>query len=77
LAFFLRRIFGKGFDERVEAGAVHLPTQAHWLEEFKKELLAFPASKHDDQIDALSQALQRTSIPEPPVAVFGTFHTAR
>ena len=61
----------------IEAGAVHLPTQAHWLEEFKKELLSFPASKHDDQIDALSQALQRASTPDRPTATFGTFHTAR
>jgi phage terminase large subunit-like protein len=29
------------------------------LDGFKKELLSFPFSKHDDQIDALSQALQR------------------
>ena len=61
----------------IEAGAVHLPTHAHWLEEFKKELLSFPASKHDDQIDALSQALQRASTPDRPTATFGTFHTAR
>jgi predicted phage terminase large subunit-like protein len=61
----------------IEAGAVHLPTQAHWLEEFKKELLSFPASRHDDQIDALSQALQRASTPDRPTATFGTFHTAR
>src|SRR3954463_7927685 len=40
-----------------EAGAVYLPTRAPWMEEFKKELLSFPESKHDDQIDALSQGL--------------------
>jgi predicted phage terminase large subunit-like protein len=57
----------------IEAGAVHLPARAPWLEEFKKELLSFPASKHDDQIDALSQALQRAFTPGPPVAVFGTY----
>ena len=42
----------------IEAGAVHVPTRAPWLDEFKKEVvLSFPRSKHDDQIDALSQAL--------------------
>ena len=61
----------------IEAGAVHLPARAPWIEEFKKEILSFPVSKHDDQIDALSQALQRAFAPGPPVAVFGTFHTAR
>ncbi len=61
----------------IEAGAVHLPARAPWVEEFKKEILSFPASKHDDQIDALSQALQRAFAPGPPVAVFGTFQMAR
>ena len=57
----------------IEAGAVHLPTQAPWLDEFKKELLSFPVSKHDDQIDALSQALQRAFAPEPPRAVVRSY----
>jgi len=35
----------------IEAGAVHIPARAPWVEEFKKEILSFPASKHDDQID--------------------------
>jgi predicted phage terminase large subunit-like protein len=61
----------------IEAGAVHLPARAPWLEEFKKELLSFPASKHDDQIDALSQALQRAFAPGPPAAMFGTFTMVR
>jgi len=56
----------------IEAGAVHLRVRAPWVEEFKKEILSFPVSKHDDQIDALSQALQRAFAPGPPVAVFGT-----
>ena len=61
----------------IEAGAVHLPAGAPWLEEFKKELLSFPASKHDDQVDALSQALQRACAPDPPEVIFGTYRTAR
>jgi predicted phage terminase large subunit-like protein len=49
---------------KIEAGYVHLPRQAHWLEEFKRELMAFPQCKHNDQIDALSQALDRAFKPK-------------
>src|SRR5438034_1152933 len=55
----------------IEAGAVHLPINAAGLDEFRKEILAFQTSKHDDQIDALSQALQRANAPLPPMPVFG------
>jgi predicted phage terminase large subunit-like protein len=55
----------------IEAGAVHLPINAPWLDEFKKEILAFPASKHNDQVDALSQALQRANASPRPMPVFG------
>ena len=44
---------------RIESGCVHLPRRAPWLDEFRRELMAFPASKYDDQVDALSQALDR------------------
>ena len=44
---------------RIEAGYVHLPRRASWLDEFRKEIMAFPAAKYDDQVDALSQALDR------------------
>jgi predicted phage terminase large subunit-like protein len=57
----------------IESGAVHLPMQAPWLDEFKKELLSFPLSRHDDQINALSQALQRAFAPGPRPAVFGSY----
>jgi len=55
----------------IEAGAVHLPIHACWLDEFKREILAFPTGKHDDQVDALSQALQGANAPPPPMPVFG------
>jgi predicted phage terminase large subunit-like protein len=42
---------------KIEAGQLLLPTRASWLEDFKSEILAFPASRHDDQVDALSQFL--------------------
>jgi len=44
---------------RIEAGAVSLPRRAPWLEEFQREIMAFPNGRHDDQVDALSQALKR------------------
>jgi len=57
----------------IEAGAVHLPSTAPWLDEFKKEILSFPRGRHDDQVDALSQGLQRARAPGPPQPVFGTY----
>jgi predicted phage terminase large subunit-like protein len=44
---------------RIENGSVSLPTQAPWLSEFRHELMAFPVGPHADQVDALSQALNR------------------
>ena len=46
-----------GVSSMVESGQVFLPKEAHWLDEFRRELLAYPNSKHDDQVDALSQLL--------------------
>lgn len=57
----------------IEAGAVYLPRQAQWLDEFKAEILAFPRGKHDDQVDAFSQALQRAFAPPPPTALFDRY----
>ncbi len=37
-------------------GSVRFPRKAAWLEGFTAELLAFPG-RHDDQVDALTQAL--------------------
>ena len=42
---------------KFEAGLVHLPEAAPWLAELEAELFAFPSSRHDDQIDSISQAL--------------------
>ncbi|WP_027525472.1 phage terminase large subunit [Bradyrhizobium sp. Ec3.3] len=46
---------------RIEAGQVHLPTNAAWLGHFLLELLAFPHGKHDDQVDSTSQFLKWAS----------------
>jgi predicted phage terminase large subunit-like protein len=42
---------------KIEAGQLLLPAKAVWLDDFKAEILAFPAGRHDDQVDALSQFL--------------------
>lgn len=40
-----------------EAGRLWLPETAPWLPELEAELFGFPAAPHDDQVDALTQAL--------------------
>lgn len=42
----------------VEAGKVFLPNKASWLADFESEILGFPNSKHDDQVDSVSQFLR-------------------
>ncbi|MGZ3279200.1 MAG: phage terminase large subunit [Caulobacteraceae bacterium] len=42
---------------RFETGQVHLPRTAPYIAEYVNEILAFPASRHDDQVDCTSQAL--------------------
>jgi predicted phage terminase large subunit-like protein len=42
---------------KIEAGQVHLATDAIWLNDFKIEVLQFPRGSHDDQVDSLSQFL--------------------
>jgi predicted phage terminase large subunit-like protein len=48
---------------KIEAGAVHLPLRAPWLDDLRSELLAFPNGIHDDQVDLISQALNWMSRP--------------
>jgi predicted phage terminase large subunit-like protein len=48
----------------MENGKVFFRKNAAYLEEFEKELLQFPKSKHDDQVDAfgyINQIIQTTS----------------
>lgn len=42
---------------KFEAGQVLFPTDAPWLGELEAELLTFPHSRFDDQVDSISQAL--------------------
>lgn len=43
----------------VEAGSVWLPHGASWSREFVDECAHFPTGTHDDQVDAMTQALLR------------------
>jgi predicted phage terminase large subunit-like protein len=40
-----------------ESGRVLLPSSASWLDDYRRELTSFPGSKHDDQVDSITQAL--------------------
>jgi predicted phage terminase large subunit-like protein len=46
-----------GVSGQIEARELLLPEEAHWLAEFKTEILGFPQARHDDQADALSQLM--------------------
>jgi predicted phage terminase large subunit-like protein len=43
----------------IESGNVFLPRNAEWVHDFVEEAASFPKGKHDDQVDAMSQALNR------------------
>lgn len=39
----------------IEAGKIHLPRSAPWLQAYEGELSIFPLAPHDDQVDSTSQ----------------------
>ncbi|HRP01602.1 MAG TPA: phage terminase large subunit [Candidatus Kapabacteria bacterium] len=39
---------------KIEQGIVYFKRNSAWRDDFEKELLEFPTSKHDDQVDALA-----------------------
>ena len=41
----------------VESGNVHLPSGRAWVNDFVEEAAAFPNGAHDDQVDAMTQAI--------------------
>jgi predicted phage terminase large subunit-like protein len=43
---------------KFEAGQALLPERAPWLVDLEAELFVFPAARHDDQCDSISQALE-------------------
>ena len=50
---------------KIENGFVHLPTEAHWVDDYLREFTIFPAGRHDDQVDSTTQALAWTK-QRPP-----------
>ena len=44
---------------------VYLPKDAPWLNDFRREMVAFPMGKHDDVVDSLSQFLYWTRVRGP------------
>jgi predicted phage terminase large subunit-like protein len=42
---------------KIEGGFVLFPKHAHWLEAYLRELISFPNSKYDDQVDSTVFAL--------------------
>ena len=64
-----------GISSIVESGQVLLPDKASWLDDFRRELLAFPSSRNDDQVDALAQLLdyvRKRWMYQPSPSVGGT-----
>ncbi len=57
----------------IENGSCLFPNnEPHWWHDFLYELLRFPRAKHDDQCDALSQALgNKPEIARPPCRLRG------
>jgi len=47
----------------LEEGQILLPENASWLQDFRRELLAFPKGVHDDQVDALFLAFEYLELP--------------
>lgn len=50
----------EGITGVLEAKRLYLPEEAPWLLDFERELLSFPAGKHDDQVDALTLGISQT-----------------
>jgi predicted phage terminase large subunit-like protein len=50
--------------DRFESGRVLLPQEAPWLDDYITELISFPGSKHDDQVDSTTQALDYLREPD-------------
>jgi predicted phage terminase large subunit-like protein len=57
----------------IEAGNIYLPHPAYapWVNDFIEECAAFPNGAHDDQVDAMTQALLRWNlVPEQTVVYY-------
>jgi len=57
----------------IEAGNIYLPhpEYAPWVDDFIEECCAFPNGAHDDQVDAMTQALLRWNlVPKQQVVYY-------
>ena len=61
----------------IESGNVHIPAVGGWVEDFVEECAAFPNAAHDDQVDAMSQALHRLLIDGQSVDAWAAFYRRR
>ena len=64
----------------IEAGNVYLPRPqiAPWVNNFIEECAAFPNGAHDDQVDAMTQALLRWNmVPRQQVVYFDEYEFER
>jgi predicted phage terminase large subunit-like protein len=50
---------------KIEGGFVLFPKQAHWLDTYLRELISFPNSKYDDQVDSAVFALAWSTLNPP------------
>ncbi|GJD63987.1 phage terminase large subunit [Methylobacterium frigidaeris] len=53
----------EGQTGHLETGRYLLPRQAPWLEAFRREVLAFPRGRYDDQVDSLVQFVEWSGSP--------------
>lgn len=54
----------------IESGRVLVPNKDRWLESFFDEVTTFPNSKHDDRVDALVGAINKTLINSKGISTF-------
>jgi predicted phage terminase large subunit-like protein len=59
--------------DRFENGRVYLPANAPWLHEYVVELIGFPGTKHDDQVDSTTQALDYLREPDVVTTLIKAF----
>ena len=55
---------------KFENGNVFLPRETPWLEEYVREVTGFPGTRHDDQVDSTTQALDYLSARIPRLSIW-------
>ena len=60
---------------KIEGQFVLFPEKAHWLDAYLLELISFPNSKHDDQVDSTVHALAWSTqeATKPGMGVYGYY----